>query len=207
VGAPTALSNKGKVYFFKESDLNDLNNEAQISADEASAVFTGENADDLFGSEITDVGIINNNNRRDFAISSPGVAKVYVFFVPSQVNDIDLSTDTSEVAIIQGDIIDEFGASIGGGGDYDGDPEDDENFGDISQAENRDDVLIGAPGFDGERGRVLFYSGFDIEEAFDLGISPMATKEITGLLPGGRFGQEIRDLGDINPDPDPKKQE
>ncbi len=204
VGAPTALSNRGKVYFFTENNLNDLNNEAQISADQARAVFTGENADDLFGTEITEVGIIDNNNRSDFAISSPGAGRVYVFFVPSQVNDIDLSTDTSEVAIIQGDVADEFGASIGGGGDYDGDPEDDENFGNITRSDNRDDVLIGAPGFDGERGRLLFYSGFDIEDAFDLGISPSATKEIAGLLPGGRFGQEIRDLGDINPDLDPK---
>ena len=203
VGAPTALLNRGKVYFFTENNLSDLNNEAQISADQARAVFTGENADDLFGSEITEVGIIDNNSRSDFAISSPGAGRVYVFFVPSQVNDIDLSTDTSEVAIIQGDIADEFGASIGGGGDYDGDPEDDENFGNITRSDNRDDVLIGAPGFDGERGRLLFYSGFDIEDAFDMGISPIATKEIIGLLPGGRFGQEIRDLGDINPDLDP----
>lgn len=36
-----------------------------------------------------------------------------------------------------------------------------------------------------------------------MGISAIATKEIVGLLPGGRFGQEIRDLGDINPDLDP----
>jgi hypothetical protein len=204
IGAPTALSNRGKVYFFTEDNLSNLDNGDMIGADEARAVFTGENADDLFGTEITEVGIIDSNDRSDFAISSPGAAKVYVFFVPSQVNDIDLSVDKSDVVVIEGDIGDEFGTSIGGDGDYDGDPEEDENFGDITRMLNREDVLIGAPGFNGQRGRVLFYSGFDIEEAFDLGISPVPAKEITGLLPGGRFGQEIRDLGDINPDLDPR---
>ncbi|NIP37532.1 MAG: hypothetical protein GWO07_00410 [Candidatus Dadabacteria bacterium] len=204
IGAPTALSNRGKAYFYREGDIEDLNRDEPVSADTAKAIFTGEDAGDLFGSEITEVGIIDNNDRSDFAISSPGAARVYVFFVPSDVQDIDLSTDTSRVVILQGDTEDEFGAAIGGDGDYDGDPEDDEDFGDIARRLNREDVLIGAPGFDGGRGRVLFYSGFDIDEAFDLGTSPAASKEITGLVPGGRFGEVIHDMGDLNPDLDPK---
>lgn len=204
IGAPTALSNRGKAYFYGENDLDDLNRDEPVSADTAKAIFTGEDPGDLFGTEITEVGIIDDNDRSDFAISSPGAAKVYVFFVPSDVDDIDLSTDTSRVVIISGDTEDEFGAAIGGDGDYDGDPEDDVNFGDISRSNNREDVLIGAPGFDGERGRVLFYSGFDIEDAFDLGTTPTASKIISGLVPGGRFGAEILDMGDLNPDLDPE---
>ncbi|NIT14045.1 MAG: hypothetical protein GTN99_07370, partial [Candidatus Dadabacteria bacterium] len=127
-----------------------------------------------------------------------------MFFGSSDVEDIDLSVDTSDVVTIEGELSDEFGVSVGGDGDYDGDPEEDEDFGDINRTVNRDDVLIGAPGFGGEIGRVFFYCGFDIEDAFEMGTNPTASKIITGLVPGGRFGDEIRDLGDINPDLDPE---
>lgn len=204
IAAPTALSSRGRVYFFEEGDLDDFEQGDQIPITDAQAVFSGENSGDMFGTEIAEVGIIDDDSRNDFAITSPAAARVYIFFGDSDLDDIDLSTGTSSVAVLTGDSANDFGASVGGGGDYDGDPEDDDNFGDISRSQNREDVLVGEPGFNGNRGRMLFYSGFDIEDAFELGISPTPSKEIAGLTSEGRFGAAIHDMGDINPDLDPE---
>ena len=195
VGAPNALSDTGKAYLFKESLVK---NNSTLNASEATAIFTGESSGDLFGSDITVAGIINNDSRSDIAISSPGAAKVYVFFGGSGIDDVDLSIDSGDAVTISGDLSDEFGYSITGDGDIDGDPDED------NRNDNRDDVIVGAPGYDLNTGKVFIYSGFDISETFSDGTPLQPSHEITGVMPQGRFGQALAFLGDFNPKPEIK---
>jgi hypothetical protein len=190
VGAPTALSNTGRAYLFKRSFLE---NNSNLTASQATAIFTGESSGDNFGSDITSAGIINNDNRTDIAITSPGAAKAYVIFGDNDIDDIDLSVDTSEVVTISGNLEDEFAFSITGNGDLDGDPDED------NRNDNRDDVVIGAPGFNLDTGKVFVYSGFDISDTFSDGVPLTTSHEITGVMPGGRFGEAMTYLGDFNP--------
>jgi len=189
-GAPSALSNRGRAYLFKQ---NLLTGNSILNASEATAIFSGEDEGDFFGTDISLAGIIDDDNRSDIAISAPAVAKVYIIYGDSDIDSIDLSVDTSDVSIISGDVADEFAFSVSGDGDLDGDPDN------TSKNEARDDVIIGAPGFAGGAGKVFVYSGFDIEDVKGTGISPPTSHEITGLIPEGRFGEALSFLGDINP--------
>ena len=189
-GAPPALSNRGRAYLFKESLLT---GNSILNASEATAIFSGEDEGDFFGTDISLAGIIDDDNRSDIAITAPEVAKVYIIYGDSDIDSIDLSVDTSDVSIISGDVADEFAFSVSGDGDLDGDPDK------TSRNDVRDDVIIGAPGFAGGAGKVFVYSGFAIEDVKGTGINPPTSHEITGLIPEGRFGEALSFLGDINP--------
>jgi len=190
-GAPSALSNRGRAYLFKE---NLLKKNSNLNAADATAIFSGEDEGDFFGTEISLAGIINDDTRSDIAITAPAAAKVYIIYGNRNIDSIDLSVDTSDVSIISGNIADEFAFSVSGDGDLDGDPDK------TSRNDSRDDVIIGAPGFAGGTGKVFVYSGFDIEDVEGTGISPPTSHEITGLIPVGRFGEALSFLGDINPE-------
>jgi hypothetical protein len=189
-GAPSALSNRGRAYLFKQ---NLLQNNSILNASEATAIFSGEDDGDLFGTDISLAGIIDNDSRSDIAITAPAAAKVYIIFGDSDIDSIDLSVDTSDVSIISGNVADEFAFSVSGDGDLDGDPDK------TSKNDVRDDIIIGAPGFAGGAGKVFVYSGFDIEDVEGTGINPPTSHEITGLIPEGRFGEALSFLGDMNP--------
>lgn len=189
-GAPSALSNRGRAYLFKESLLT---GNSTLNASEATAIFSGEDEGDFFGTDISLAGIINDDSRSDIAITAPAAAKVYIIFGNNDIDSIDLSVDTSDVSIISGDVADEFAFSVSGDGDLDDDPDK------TSRNDVRDDVIIGAPGFAGGAGKVFVYSGFDIEDVIGTGTNPPTSHEITGLIPNGRFGEALSFLGDINP--------
>ena len=53
-------------------------------------------------------------------------------------------------------------------------------------------------------GVVFIYSGFDISDTFSDGTPLQPSHEITGDMAGGRFGQALAFLGDINPMPEIK---
>jgi len=190
-GAPSALSNRGRAYLFKQ---NLLKKNSILNAADATAIFSGEDEGDLFGTDISLAGIINDDNRSDIVITAPAAAKVYIIYGDRDIDSIDLSVDTSDVSIISGNVADEFAFSVSGDGDLDNDPDK------TSRNDVRDDVIIGAPGFAGGVGKVFVYSGFDIEDVEGTGINPPTSHEITGLIPEGRFGEALSFLGDINPE-------
>ena len=182
VGAPNADSQTGKTYRFSGNRLK----EGTSSASDARGIIIGESPGDMFGSAISDATGIKSSNSDEFAISSPGAGKVYLFF-GSVSGEKDLSDDTSDVLTIQGNVLDEFGLSVSGGGDIDGD------------GKGKTDLVIGAPGIADDTGSVFFYSGDDLNDAFQNGTEPMAAAEFVGL-PGSRFGQSVGVFDLLTPD-------
>ncbi len=182
VGAPIADSETGKTYRFTGNRLS----EGVSSASNARAIIIGESQGDLFGSAISDASGIKSGGSNEYAISSPGSGKVYLFF-EHETGVIDLSTDTSNVLVIQGSVADEFGVSVSGGGDIDED------------GDGKSDLVIGAPGASSGTGSVFFYSGDDLDSAFENGTEPVAEAEFVGL-PGSRFGESVRVFNLLTPD-------
>jgi hypothetical protein len=182
VGAPNADSQTGKTYRFTGNRLS----KGVSSASDARGIIIGESQGDLFGSAITDASGIKSGGSNEYAISSQGSGKVYLFF--ENVSGVkDLSVDTSNVLIIQGSVADEFGASVSGGGDIDED------------GDGKSDLVIGAPAAADDTGSVFFYSGDDLDDAFENGTEPIAATEFVGLA-GSRFGQSVRVFNLLTPD-------
>ncbi len=182
VGAPNADSQTGNTYRFRGNRLSD----AVSSASDAIGIIVGESPGDLFGSVITDASGIKSGGSNEYAISSPGSGKVYLFF--ENVSGVkDLSVDTSDVLVIQGNVSDEFGVSVSGGGDIDED------------GEGKTDLVIGAPAASEGTGSVLFYSGDQLDAAFENGTEPQVATEFVGLS-GSRFGQSVRVFDLLTPD-------
>ena len=182
VGAPNAESQTGKTYRFTGNRLSS----GVSSASDARGIIVGESEGDLFGSAITDASGIKSGGSNEYAISSPGAGKVYLFF--ENVSGVkELSNDTSDVLIIQGSAADEFGVSVSGGGDIDED------------GNEKTDLVIGAPAAADDTGSVFFYSGDDLDDAFKNGTEPTAAAEFVGL-PQSRFGQSVRVFNLLTPD-------
>ncbi|MGH7791263.1 MAG: hypothetical protein ACREOB_03005, partial [Thermodesulfobacteriota bacterium] len=194
VGAPGAGSSEGRAYLFEGGDLKSV-----TPADEATTIIIGESAGDMFGFAIAEAGRIEDDSSNDLAIASPGAGKVYVF-LDEDDGTKDLSVDTSDVVTIEGNLADGFGSSIAGAGNVIGIVQVDEDV------DERDDLLIGAPNFNGNTGSVFLYSGDDIASAEATGNSPSIQTEFTGLNTGDRFGTSIAIPGDLNPDIDVDEQ-
>ncbi|MBI4228681.1 MAG: hypothetical protein HY693_03050, partial [Deltaproteobacteria bacterium] len=182
VGAPNANSQTGKTYRFIGSRLSDQ----VTSASNARGIIIGQSQGELFGSAITDATGIQARRSDEYAISSPGAGKVYLFF-DSVTGEKNLSMDTSDVVTIQGSVEGEFGASVSGGGDIDED------------GQGKTDLVIGAPATDDGSGSVFFYSGDDLSEAFENGTEPIFSTEFVGL-PESRFGESVRVFNLLTPD-------
>lgn len=199
VGAPSALNGRGKAYNFDGDDIDD----DVMSASGASDIIIGEAEGDMFGFDLTEAGDIDDNTPLDFAVSAPGAGRVYVFF---ESRDLDLSEQNfSDVLVIQGSIEDRFGESISGGFNIDGLDEDNNSEDDLFVDADLDedaDLLIGAPGANNNTGAVFLYSGNDIKDAFEDGVSLNFVSRIDGINEGDNFGASVEVLSDINPDID-----
>lgn len=182
VGVPDADSQTGETYRFTGNRLS----EKVTPASDARGIIIGQSPGDMFGSAISDASGIKSNNSDEYAISSPGAGKVYLFF-GNVSGEKDLSVDTSDVLIIQGSVSDEFGTSVSGGGDIDED------------GNGKTDLVIGAPAATSDTGSVFIYSGDNLNTAFENGTEPMAESEFVGL-PGSRFGQSVGVYNLLTPD-------
>jgi hypothetical protein len=182
VGAPDADLQTGITYRFTGDRLKDK----VTPASDARGIIIGQAPGDMFGFAITDASGIKSSNSDEYAISSPGAGKVYLFFA-SVSGEKDLASDTSDVLVIQGSGADEFGMSVSGGGDIDED------------GDGKTDLVIGAPAAADETGSVFFYSGDNLNDAFENGTEPMASTVFVGLS-GSRFGESVRVFNLLTPD-------
>lgn len=195
ISAPGFDASTGRVYLFDAGELEDTDN-----AVDARAKLDGESPGDGFGTQVESLGlVVDDDSLIEFGISSPAVGKVYVFFGVSDFPDIDLSVDTSLVTVISGSVAEDFGISFSGGADIDGmfDPDDD------NPDDGAHDVVVGVPGADADRGKVLLFSGDEVVAARGTGLNPPVETEYTGESPGDRFGESVAVMGDINPEVNP----
>jgi hypothetical protein len=156
---------------------------------------------DLFGSSIDSLGDINNDGYNDVIIGAPNAVsggdvtgKAYVVLGGpdngwgSTISLTTLTTTaTSKGFSLQGGVGHEFGTSVAGIGDFDGD--------------GYEDFAIGSPGFDYstdlDAGRVQIYSGKTYNQLLQLIGAP---GNVLGIGTEHGLGTEIMGIGDVNGD-------
>ena len=172
-------------------------------------VFTGDNANDQFGISVTGVGDVNGDGYPDIAVGAyratvtaacgggtsllPAVGRVYVYFGGPR-STMDAKADavlTGETTLVGGECRqgDEFGGSVAGAGDVNGD--------------GYDDLVVGArwhdfdPTFGENAGRAyVFYGG-----PWFVGVgADRADVILTGAASGDEFGESVAGAGDTDGD-------
>lgn len=193
VGAPFFNAATGKVYVFKGPDLSKTS--VNQAASVAHATFTGPQADGFFGFSMAVLGRIDSSSFDEFGIGAPGLGRAYLFRGKNSLNSINLATDTtSDTLLLQGSAADSFGFSIAGDGDVDG------HFNENGQISNsRPDVVVGAPGANGDTGAAFLYSGQVLRDAFDNGDPITVETELSGSIPGEQFGSAVAIFPDLTP--------
>jgi len=166
----------GKAYLFK----GPIAGEIQASA--ATAIFTGEAAQDLFGNSVASAGDFNGDGFADVIVGAPdnGAAasragRAYLFFGP--VSGMIAATDADFIAT--GEPGDELGMSVASG-DLKGD--------------GGSDIMIGAPGFtDGLPGYAATF--FGRQAKLRLTITP---RDGSIVIPpeGGTFRYDLEVIND-----------
>ncbi|UCH88819.1 MAG: S8 family serine peptidase, partial [Thermoplasmata archaeon] len=151
IGAPgNSSSVPGKAYIFNGYTIkNDV--DGNLLATNADVTITGENNGDRFGNSVTGSGNVNNASYDDIVVGAflsdnngmTNNGRVYIFYgdgaIPGNANNADI--------ILNGTADNElFGLSVSYAGDMD--------------ADDIDDIIIGAPGWDSNRGRCYIYGGF-----------------------------------------------
>ncbi|MBU0927411.1 MAG: FG-GAP repeat protein [Spirochaetes bacterium] len=169
IGAPNYSPNyRGIAYIYLGKDV------AELGTPLTSA---GEADNSNFGISVSPGFDINGDGYDDLIIGASGYnsgqGRAYIFFGGASFDaevDITLSGET---------LGDNFGISVAGIGDYNGD--------------GFDDVVVGSPGYDSSRGRVYMYYGGPAMDA-------IADLTITGENPSDFFGKSISKAGDLNRD-------
>ncbi|NIT57398.1 MAG: hypothetical protein GWN00_14555, partial [Aliifodinibius sp.] len=119
----------------------------------------------------------------DIAIGDPCLGRVYIFFGRNDLADngspiVDVST--ADVTII-GNASDMFGASVAGIEHFEGNP-------------RTEEIVIGAPGFDNDRGKVfVIFGDRDFPSIVDLSDPEVDRIEVVGENPGDNFGFTVAD--------------
>ncbi len=185
VSAIGANSSRGNVYLFQGQELN---NDDITPASDAMAVINGQSAGDMFGFSMAIIGDVDDGFD-ELAVGSPVASKAYI--IPgtnrNNIQNIDLSVDTSGVIVIDGTPGDQFGFSIAGDGDINEDGESDP------------DTVIGAPSRNMGTGSVFLYSGSDIEDVLENGGTLTFSNEFNGITPGGLFGSSLGVFNNLTP--------
>jgi hypothetical protein len=137
---------------------------------------TGDYSGCSFGISVAGAGDVDADGYADVIVgesecySGRGGARIHTGSVAGP--------NTSAFATLNGDAVtSDFGAAVAGAGDVDGD--------------GHDDVVIGAPTYDGNRGRVYVYTG-------SASTATLATR-LSGAY-DDRLGTSVADAGDVNGD-------
>jgi len=192
VGAPSFGSDTGRAYIFRG---NGLDQNEEVPATDADAMFTGQAPGDMFGFDLANLGRIRRNGFDEIGVGAPGAGRAYVILGQKNIDSRDLAVDTTNVVILEGSAADSFGISISGDGDIDED------------GEGTPDVVVGAPDSNMSSGSVFLYSGEDIDTAFRDETSPGFETEFTGISPGDLFGTSVGVMPNLTPEIEKKQRD
>lgn len=141
-------------------------------------------ASQFLGQSVSDAGDVNGDGYPDVIVGAPlyngAVGRAYVYFGGPDVDEVADWTLT-------GPSPSSFGASVAGAGDVNGD--------------GYDDVIVGAPNFDGfNDGTFFIYRG--AAYVFFGGPAPDAVADVTmeGVVAPDAFGSSVAGAGDVNGD-------
>ena len=159
----------GSAYLFYGNDSMNKT----IFATQANATFLGNNPSERFGTAVSGVGDVNNDDFDDFLISAVGANQAHLYF---GTNDSVFSH-----SILEGEKSGEqFGFSISSAGDVNND--------------TYADIIIGAPDYE-EKGRIYLFYGHE-----NMGQNLEANSTITGDTKNSEFGFSVDSAGDMNGD-------
>jgi hypothetical protein len=170
IGAPNndaAGIDAGRAYiYFGGINVNSL----------ADVILSGEAAENFFGISVSAAGDVNGDGYSDVIIGAYGnnsySGRAYVYLGGSVMNNVaDL--------IMTGDASDNFGLSVSGAGDVNGD--------------GYSDVLVGAYGYNSLTGRAnIFFGGSSMDNIIDV--------TFNGENTNNYFGLSVSTAGDLNGD-------
>jgi len=123
----------------------------------------------------------------DFAIGDPCLGRVYIFFGQNDLtNDGSTLIDVSNADVtVIGNPEDMFGASLAGIPDFENDP-------------RAEELVIGAPGFDNDRGKVfVIFGSRELPSVIDLADSSVERIEVVGENVGDGFGFAVSDGSNV----------
>lgn len=160
--------------------------------------YTGEASDDEAGQSVAVVGDVNGDGTDDYLIGAPGndaggqdAGAAYLIYGPipaSSQSQIDLSN--ADVKFVGETAGDEAGAAVAGAGDVDDDGD--------------DDLLIGAPGADDNRGKTYLITNVPLSTSkVDLSKADRTFGgESSGAnqFDGDRAGAAVAGVGDVDND-------
>jgi len=143
----------------------------------ADVILTGQAAGDRFGVSVSSAGDVNGDLYGDVVVGANGFSayrgRAYVYYGGRTADTV---ADLTLVGEAPGD---NFGYSVARAGDLNGD-----GYG---------DVIVGASGHSGGKGRAyVYYGGPGVDAAVDLVLS--------GGAPSGLFGWSVASAGDVNGD-------
>jgi hypothetical protein len=167
VGATYFNPGFAKAYIFYGGSI--MNNIADV-------ILTGDSGVSSFGYSVASAGDLNGDGYSDVIVGNPGYSytgRAYIFFGGSSMNN------TVDVVMTGETTNDQFGHSVNTAGDVNGD--------------GYSDVIIGANGNGGNRGKVyIYFGGASMNNVVDLSMS--------GETIGSLFGYSVSTAGDVNGD-------
>ena len=156
------LSNSGVNIYFGGASMNNV------------ADVTMTEVDDLFGVSVSDAGDLNGDGYDDVIVGASGNSGwAYIYFGGTSMNNVADVTMTDE------NIRENFGESVSGAGDVNGD--------------GYDDVIVGASNYNSSTGRAYVYFG-------GASMDNVADVTMTGENVDDFFGNAVSSAGDVNGD-------
>jgi len=167
-GAFEFSSSTGRVYLFNYYMKNEIISDLAM---------TGEAADNNFGWSVSSAGDVNGDGYSDVIIGaweySSDSGRAYIYFGGT------IMDNTADVTITAEPTSNDFGISVSSAGDVNSD--------------GYYDVIVGAPGYASNTGRVYIYYGGTI-------MDNISDVTMTGEATNNRFGESVSKAGDVNGD-------
>lgn len=173
-------------------DSSKPSNVTQLTTPLQSIRYTSSDAETCIGEAVTagnfdgdesDQGVSLN----DVAIGDPCAGKVYIFYGMNDMTEngsTDINVSAADVTVI-GSAADGFGASLASLPDFDGDVRSEE-------------LVIGAPDFDGGRGKVfVIFGSRDLPSVIEMSDPEVDRIEVVGENAGDGFGFEVSSADDV----------
>ncbi len=161
-------------------------------------IVTGESSTsgDRFGWNITTLGDLSGDGVRELVVGAPGndnmgtdSGAVYIFYSYPGLAQSNIDDTSANISLYGGNSGDEFGWDLTNVGDFDND--------------GSEDLMVGAPGYNGSTGKAYIFSSTDIMNAGDPSTLTVndAILNFSGEGLGDRFGQAVAWLGNITNGP------